>query len=125
MDWQNISNGDDGLNVRNKLNSTLRFLVHPTVTEVTNNYAIDSAIDKIILVTTGEDDIIVTLPDLSETVTYESNIFMIIKIDDGSGKVIINGYGSDKIMGQNYVTISYQWEIYKLLKYSILWIPIY
>jgi len=125
MKWTDINNGESGLSVRGKLNDALEYLINPPVHDVDNaNYAIDGVNDKIILVTTGSSDRIITLPALSGT-TYEGNVFVIIKIDNGSGKVVINGYGSDEIMGEPFITIGYQWEIYKLLKHQTLWIPIY
>ena len=125
MNWTDISNGEDGLSARNKLNTALEFVVNPPVHNVDNvNYAINGATDKIILVTTGSGDRIITLPDLAGT-DYVNNIFIIIKVDTGSGKVVINGYGTDLIMGESFIEIRFQWEIYKLLKAGSLWIPIF
>ena len=99
MNWTDISNGEDGLSVRNKLNAALEFAINPPIHEVDNvNYAINGATDKIILVTTGGGDRIITLPELAGT-DCVNNTFIIIKVDDGDGKVVINGYGSDQIMG--------------------------
>lgn len=125
MKWNDIQHLEDGLSVRNKLNDALEFSINPPIQTVTNtNYAINGATDKIILVTTGGSDRIITLPELTST-DCEGNVFIIIKVDDGVGRVVVNGYGSDQIMGQAFVTIGYQWENYKLLKSGSIWIPIF
>lgn len=125
MKWNDITNLEGGLSIRNKLNSALEFLINPPIVEVNNtNYGIDGSADKIILVTTGNSNRIITLPPLSGT-DYEGNVFYIIKVDKGIGHVIINGYGSDQIMGEDSVSVAFQYENYKLLKNGSTWIPIF
>lgn len=125
MNWINIEQGQSGLVVAEKLNAALSYLINPPVQDVVNsNYVMNGEVDKIILVSTGNQDRIITLPPLSGS-GYEDNLYIIIKIDDGTGKVIINGYEDDQIMGQDFVFLSYQWEIYKLQKHQALWIPNY
>lgn len=124
MKYNDIYQGQSGQDVANNLNAALEYLIKPPIVDTSINYAINGEIDKIILVTTRNEDVIITLPTLDSDL-YEHNIFIIIKIDSGTGRVIINGNGDDLVLGESFVTLSYQYEIYKLLKYQSLWIPIY
>jgi len=125
MKWEDIIAFEGGTSVRAKLNDALAFAINPPIVNVSNtNYAINGNTDKYICVTTGNSDRIITLPALSGT-DWEGNCFIIIKVDTGTGRVVVNGHGADQIMGQAFVSIGYQWENYKLLKNGSLWIPIF
>lgn len=82
--------------------------------------------DSIIMVTTGSSEIEITLPRPSLT-DYEFNgltmvrSYNIQKADNGSGRVKILPFGSEKILGENFQYLNVQYDNFTLFSDTTNW----
>ena len=115
MKWTNINNGDSGLSVRTKLNDSLSLLLNLNPIEVNSNYSLTPAY-RVVYVTTGVNNIEITLPLLSNSDLSTADWFVIFKVDSGSGRVTVKGAGADTIMGQSSIAIRFQYEFLRVIR---------
>ena len=107
MNWNDITNGEDGLSVRNKLNDALGFLINLPYRTINGSVSVLTT-DRFLYVDSTGGARQITLPEQSGL--HDGNIVTIIKVNSGGGDVTVVPSGSDTIMGQANMTLRFQYD---------------
>jgi len=108
MDWVNIYSLEDGLSVRNKLNTAVGYLINPPYRNVSSLTNVLST-DRFIYVDSSGGDVQINLQSSGSSLN-DGNLITIIRVNSGGGNVIINPAGADTIMGQSNMTLRFQYD---------------
>ncbi len=83
-----------------------------------NDYTINDTDKNIIPVTTGVDNRTIILPTLADN---QGKVFIISKVDDGAGRVIIDGEGAEVIDGVTTIDLDSQYDYAMLIALPNHW----
>jgi hypothetical protein len=90
-----------------------------TIKSVSADYTILDDDPDIIEVTTGAADVTITLPTLADNVGARKKI---VKVDDGAGKVIVDGEGAEPVNGGTMWYVGSQYGFVTVDALSTLWL---